>query len=172
MAIRLKRGMGSTADLPTSIFGGPYHCEYAVNWAVNPACWKYSTTAWDQMVQFGRPDSSVIAPPPAVPEAYGKTAAPYDCAANPQGDPSCPGYDAAVAVALAAGKAQTDANVQNFYANQPSVGPGCTGQYQDENGDWQCPSGSTNWMLYGVLAIVGVVALTSIGGGSARRYGR
>jgi hypothetical protein len=34
------------------------------------------------------------------------------------------------------------------------------------------PTSSTSWLLYGVLAVVGVIALVSVGGGSPRRYGR
>lgn len=166
MALRFKRGMGSTADLP-QMLGKPYRCDYTMNWLANPLCWEYTREAWSEIIQFGRPTSAVIAPPPAPAEAYGTVAAPYDCVANPQGDPSCPGYDAAVAASIAAGKAQTNQNISEFFKNQPSVGPGCDGQYQDENGEWQCPSpASTNWLLYGALAAVGVVVLVSIGGRS------
>ena len=170
MAYRHRHGLAAVSDLPT-VFGSPYHCEYAQNWIVNPECWQYSTTAWSQIVQFGLPTSAVIAPPPAVSAAYGTVAAPYDCTANPAGNPSCPGYDAAVAASIAAGNAQTKANISNFFSEQPSVGPGCTGQYQDANGDWQCPSSTTNWLLYGGIAL-GVFALVAMGGGSPRRYGR
>ena len=156
------RGLGAVSDLPTFLDGSPYHCEYALNWAAYPPCWKYSTSAWAQILQFGLPGSNVIAPPPAVPAAYGTVAAPYDCAANPAGSPSCPGYDAAVSASIAAGAAQTKANESAFFASQPSVGPGCTGQYQDENGNWICPTSTgTNWLLYAGLAAAafGVLAV-------------
>lgn len=166
------RGLGAMADLPQSIFGNPVDCRAYMTWISTPECWKYAPSAWEQIVAFERPPSSIIAPPPAVGAAYGSVAAPYDCTANPAGNPSCPGYDAAVTAALKAGAAQTSSNIQAWASIQPSVPPSCDGAYQDANGDWQCPATSTtNWLLYGGIAL-GVFALVAVSSGGPRRYGR
>jgi hypothetical protein len=158
------RGVGSTADFPADLFGGFVDCRKTFSYWIDPRCWKYSQAAWEQMAQFGEPSASAIAPPPAVPEAYGHVAAPYDCAANPAGDPSCPGYDAAVAAALKAGKAQTDTNILDFFKSQPNVAPECAGAYQDDSGNWQCPEKKgINWLLWGGIAVGGVLLVSLVG---------
>ena len=69
---------------------------------------------------------------------------------------NCPEYSAAVDASIAEGKALTDQALLDWYGQQSPV----------------TDPASTNWLLYGVLAVVGLVAVVSVGGGSPRRYGR
>lgn len=136
-------GLASVEDLPGTMFG-TIHCNRLVNWLVNPECWDRSPEAWEQVLAFGRPDSSLVKPPVAPPETFGTVAAPFDCAANPASDPSCPGYDAATAAAIAAGKAQTDEGMRQFFEEQGEV------RGSDSQG--------LSWILWlaGGLAVAGI----------------
>jgi hypothetical protein len=143
-------GAGTTAD-----------CNVGWQWALNSGCWKYSPSAWSQMAQFAQPPSSVIAPPPAVDAGTSTVPAPYKCSSGAMetAATNCPEYSAAVDASLAAGKALTDQAMLDWYAVQSPV--------LDSSA-----SGSTNWLLYAGIALAGVFALSVVGGGSPRRYGR
>lgn len=159
MPYGFNHGMGSTADLPQSIFGGgPVDCTKNFTWLVTPECWHYSTSAWEQVVAFQQPPSSVIKPPPAVGAGTSTVPAPYACSDGSltTAATNCPEYSSAVDASIAQGKALTDQALLDWYGQQAPVTD---------------PS-STNWLLYGALAAVGLVALVFVGGGSPRRYGR
>lgn len=89
---------------------------------------------------------------PAVPAAYGTVAAPYDCVANPIGNPSCPGFDAALAASTAAQKAAADAANQAFFAGiaKSAAQDQCPTSTLIDNGDgtWSCPAGSACFSLF------------------------
>lgn len=111
---------------------------------------------------------------PAVPAGYGTTAAPYDCAANPAGDPSCPGYDAAIAAVTAqqsaAQKAAASAQMQQT-ADQirADAQANCPNQTLIDNGDgtFSCPNpilGVPTWVWLAGGGVVAAALLMSRGG--------
>jgi hypothetical protein len=140
-------GAGTTAD-----------CNVGWQWALNSGCWKYSPSAWSQMAQFQTPPVPV--PPPAVSAGTSTVPAPYQCASGSMATAAtnCPEYSAAVDASIAAGKDLTDAALLDWYGAQTPV--------LDPSG------GSVNWMLYAGIALAAVFALSVVGGGSPRRYGR
>jgi len=159
------RGIGDTASTFGVSTNPAYDCSNAFLWALNAKCWAYSPAAWSQMRQFAPPPAPT-APPPAPPEAYGTVPAPFDCAADPTSSPSCPGYDAAVAAAIAARDAENKARAQQAMSEQPNVAPDCDGAYLDDTGNWRCPYKFSmplwGWALIGVG---GLWAVASIMGG-------
>jgi hypothetical protein len=128
---------------------------------INPFCWGYSREAWSQMAQFSAQAATIPepTPPSAVPAAYGSTAAPYTQAE----------YQAALDAAIAAGSdATTAARLLAAQGMTPVCG---SGQALADDGV-TCVDVTTSWWIYGALALVAVFAVVSLGGGSARRYGR
>jgi hypothetical protein len=179
MAYRSKRGLGSCA-VPNNT------SEAKAQWCLTfPAL--CSTASIQAATMLCYPDqviSPIMEPPhtPAVGAALSSLATPYPCSDGSLATAAtdCPAYSAALDASIAGQQAawdaqnmatmkQTQANLDQINnANPPTCFFGTPTQAAD--GTWSC--GSTNWLLYGALAI-GVVALVSMGGGgSARRYGR
>jgi hypothetical protein len=144
------QGLGCAASTVGSGFISS-DCTSTIAWALDPRCWKYAPSAWNQMCQFTVPPSPV--PPPAVGAGTSTTPAPYDCAATPLASPSCPGYDAAVSAALAAGETATQIQNQEWANQQPIVMPNCGSDtpVQDSAGNWTCPS-SMSWSTIALIA--------------------
>jgi hypothetical protein len=118
-----------------------------LQWFIHSGCWGYSSDAWRQAAAL---PTGILAPVP-VPAAPALT---------PSGN-AVPGTDPAqlAAGALAAGQAATEDNIQSIPDN-PIPAAQC-GFFSTAQPDGTC---STNYLLVGVLAIAGVVALSSIGG--------
>jgi hypothetical protein len=173
-----KRGMGDVLD-PTS--SGALKCGLFAGGVFNKACWCLEWPSLcgsaDYVAAKVLADPSLIAAIQAPPTVGAPTGAalttPPANAADAQAE-----VDAILAQQLAdwnaqnaATIAQTKANLDQVAQNQPITCFFGTATQADD-GTWSCVSSSTNWLLYGALA-VGVLALVSMGGGgSARRYGR
>jgi len=125
--------------------------------AFNPKCFAYSPAAWAEMAQFVPPPAPVA--PPAVASALSSSPAPLTQAE----------YDAELNASIAAGVAATQA--QNLASFQ-SQGTVCASGESLAADGVTCVAPTSSWWLYGALALVGVFAMVSLGGGSARRYGR
>lgn len=177
MAYRANRGLGANMDAQT------IWCSDAWKWPLNPACWGYSPSAWAQMAQFRAqaPKADSIKPPPAVDAGTSTVPAPYQCAAGEMATAAtnCPEYTAAVDAALAQGKQLTDQALLDWFKEQPIVPdakPMCFvgTPVMAPDGSWSCDSsaGSSNWLLWGGLAVGAVFAISMLGGGGPRRYGR
>ena len=179
MAYRSKRGLGSCA-FPNNL------SEAKAQWCLTfPAL--CSTATIQAANALCSPDlviSPILQPPavPAVGAGLSPIPAPYPCSDGSLATAAanCPAYSAAIdsviAQQQAAWDAQNMATMKDTAANLSAINdanpPTCFfgTPTQAADGTWSC--GSTNWLLYGALAI-GVVALVSMGGGgSARRYGR
>jgi hypothetical protein len=121
----------------------------SLNAAFNPKCFAMSQTGWEQAAQFGTLSQPVA---PAAPTQE-QIAATYS-------DPSAlPGV--LVDQAAAATQAQTSAT----FANQLSVGPGCTGATLSADGTtWTCPT-STNWLMWAAIAAAGLGVVLLLKGG-------
>jgi hypothetical protein len=152
-----RRGLGATqSDIATCApTGGFAHDAWA---AIDPTCFAYSPSAWSQMAGFS---PSALATMPVAPSAVSAGAstvpAPYTQAE----------YDAAVNAALAQGLTETQANNLAASQSQSSV----CGSGESLAADGSCVA-STNWLLWGGVALVGLFAIVALGGGSPRRYGR
>jgi hypothetical protein len=146
----MMEGLGCAASTIDTGFGIKVDCTNWSSWLLNSGCWQYRPSAWDQMCQFTVPPSPV--PPPAVDAGTSNVPAPYDCAATPLASPSCPGYDAAVSSALAAGETATQIKNQEWADQQPVV--------QD----------STSWTTIALLAAGIIAAGIFLGGRRKKRY--
>jgi hypothetical protein len=129
------------------------------SWAyyLTPACWYLSRDTWADSTQF-QPLQGAALPvaPAAIPAAYTATAPTVDEAAQQTTD--------SLNAAAAATQAATLAAAQN-------QGTVCdTGETLAADGV-TCVS-STNWALWGAVALVGVFGFVALAGGSPRRYGR
>jgi hypothetical protein len=160
MAYRSKRGLGS-CTFPNNL------SEAKAQWCLTfPAL--CSTATIQAANALCSPDlviSPIMQPPavPAVGAGLSPLPAPYPCSDGSLATAAanCPAYSAAVDSVIAqqqiAWQAQNAATMADTQANLDAIA---------------AANPSTNWLLYGALAI-GVVALVSMGGGgSARRYGR
>ena len=128
-------------------------------YAVDPLCWGYSLAAWNQMAayQASNLNTSPVAPA-AIPAAY-TSVAPTVAEAEQQTTDS---LNAAAAATQAANLAASQ--------NQPMV---CdAGEVLDSDGVTCYTPSSTNWALWGAVALVGVFGFVALAGGSPRRYGR
>jgi hypothetical protein len=125
----------------------------------------------------------VVAPIPAVDAGTSTTPAPYACLPGDTANPNCPGYDAAVAAAIAQQHAANASALNQVAANiRAAIQAGCPNDtlVANADGSLSCPSifaglkfpGLPSWALIAGIAVVGVFALSVVGGGSPRRYGR
>jgi hypothetical protein len=108
----------------------------------NPTCWQ-SLNPPSTVAPVGAPTGSALTVPPAS------------------------GADAQATIDTLVNQQMTDQQALNAGAVQSSWWDTVTGAVGSV-----APDSGTSWLMYGVLAIVGVMAFVSIGGGSARRYGR
>jgi hypothetical protein len=68
--------------------------------------------------------------------------------------------------------AQTQANLDQLAQSQPPFCPFST-PVQAADGSWSCGGGSTNWLLYGAIAVAAVLTLSSLNfSGAPRGYRR
>ena len=128
-------------------------------YAFDPLCWGYSLSAWNQMAAY---QASNLNTPPvapaAIPAAYTATA------------PTVEEAQQQTTAALNAAAAQTQQNNLAASQNQPTV---CdSGEVLADDGVTCYTPSSTNWALWGALALVGVFGAVALSGGSPRRYGR
>lgn len=162
------RGMGGVEVLPTVMLpigistGTPYHCEYTMNWLVNPRCWQYSPSTWASMI------AGNLAAPPAPTGAALTT-------------PPASGADAA---ALAQSLANQQLVAQNAIdaAQVQSSGLDVASSAIVDTADAAAAAakaaadsllnpGGLSLMVWLALGL-GVFGIVAFGGGSARRYGR
>ena len=153
----LRRGFGDVLD-PSA--GTALDCGLFAGGVFNKACWCLqwpslcSSDDYKAAYALAHPEvySPILQPPapPAVSAGVSDVPAPY----------SQDEYEAAVAGALAqqsgAWQAQNQATMDATAANLDAVAP---------------PS-STNWALWGALALVGVFGFVALAGGTPGRYGR
>jgi hypothetical protein len=179
MAYRSKRGLGSCA-FPNNL------SEAKAQWCLTfPAL--CSTATIQAANALCSPDlviSPILQPPavPAVGAGLSPIPAPYPCSDGSLATAAanCPAYSAAIdsviAQQQAAWDAQNMATMKDTAANLSAINdanpPTCFfgTPTQAADGTWSC--GSTNWLLYGGIALLAVFGMTVMGGGSARRYGR
>ena len=153
----VRRGLGGIVSLtPQAIAncaGG------GLKYYLDPLCWEYSPSAWNEMAAFKASNIATMpVAPEAIPAAYTATAPTVDEASQQESN------------MLNAAARQTQANDLAASQNQAVVcGPGEV--LADDGVSCYTPS-STNWALWGALALVGVFGFVALSGGSARRYGR
>ena len=165
MAYRVRRrGFGDVLN-PTG--GTALDCGLLAGGVFNPACWCLSfpstCTASDLAAANALANPNVYAPVQAPPTVQ----APVDLTTPPSS-----GTDAAATVQAllvqqqAAWNAQNMATMQQTAANLKAAAqtqcPGST-LVQNADGSWSCPS-STNWLLYGAIALAAVFGLSMLGG--------
>jgi len=158
--------MGAITDLPpfTSVTGKSDYtrCDQWWIWPLDPRCWKYSPSAWAQIMQFG-----TLPSPPAVqaPAGDAQTKSPAS------GAEAQATIDSVISQQADASKQ----NVQNFFSSQQSVAPSCAGAVQQADGSWKCPTcgffesaqdpgdGSvvcaTSFVKVAIVAAIGMVGL-------------
>ena len=153
----VRRGLGGIVSLtPQAISncaGGGFKYYF------DPLCWEYSPSAWNEMAAFQQSNIATMpVAPAAIPAAYTSVAPSVDDAAQQESD------------VLNAAALQTQANDLAASQNQGVV---CgSGELLSEGGVTCYAPASTNWALWGALALVGVFGVVALSGGSARRYGR
>ena len=161
MAIRFKRGLGDVLN-PTA--GTALDCGLFAGGVFRKECWCMSfpsvCSQSDYVAARALADPSVYTPimaPPAVGAPVGSVLTE---------DPGS-GEQAQAQVDALLVQQQADWNAQN----RQTIAETQAGLDQF-GADYKESTSGTNWLLYGVLAIVGVFGLVAVGGGSARRYGR
>jgi len=161
MPYGLKRGMGDILN-PTA--GTALDCGFFAGGVFKKECWCLDHPTWcsqsDYIAARALADPSVydtLKEPPVVgaPSGTALTVPPVN------GDQANATIDVIIAEQNQAWKDQNAASMAQTQANLDQFGQ-----------DYQNLTSGTNWLLYGVLAAVGLVALVSVGGGSPRRYGR
>lgn len=161
MAIRLKRGMGDVLN-PTA--GTALDCGLFAGGVFRKECWCMSWPSLCSQADY------VASRALADPSVYAALQAPPVVGAPTGSALTVPPASGAEA------QAQVDAIIAQQQAAWDAQNSATMGQTQSGldqfAADFTAATSGTNWMLYGVLAIVGVFALVSVGGGSARRYGR
>ncbi len=143
MAIRSKRGLGSAGNTALAS-----ECNSWLGY-VDPLCWGYNATT-DIARSVTYPELPAMSAPPVV----GSTL--------PDGSP-IPAAPASGEDASAIVQSITDQQITAMQAQNQ-------GFFSSLNQDLNKP-GNNLW-LFGGLALLGVFALSAMGGGSARRYGR
>lgn len=128
-------------------------------YALSPFCWGYSLAAWNQMAAYQASNlNTAPVAPAAIPAAYTATAPTVDEAAQQTTD----SLNAAAAATQAA----------NLAASQNQATVCDAGQVLDADGVTCYTPSSTNWALWGAVALLGVFGFVALAGGSAQRYGR
>ena len=140
---RLRRGLGD-ASQGVLLGNDVATCNSGWYWLL-PFCWELSPAAWSQAAQFS-PTALTTAPvaPAAIPAAYSSTA------------PTVADVEQQTTDSINAAAAATQAANLASSQSQPEV---------DD-------TASTNWALWGAVALVGVFGFVALAGGSPRRYGR
>jgi hypothetical protein len=153
----VRRGLGATYQDALDCSNAPGTAWGALVAAFNPKCFSYSPAAWAEMAQFVPPLAPVA--PPAVSAGTSLTPAPYTEAE----------YQVALDASIAAGSAATKEQTLAAFQSQGTV---CASGETLAADGVTCVAPTASWWLYGALALVAVFAVVSLGGGSARRYGR
>jgi hypothetical protein len=122
----------------------------------DPLCWEYSPSAWNEMASFQSPAAPVA--PAAIPSAY-------TAVAPTVADASQQTTDVLNAAAL-------QSQEQNLAAaqNQSTI---CDSDQTLAADGVTCVDNnpSTNWALWGAVALVSVFGVVALAGGSPRRHG-
>ena len=166
MAYRIRR-RGFGVLNPTA--GTALDCGLTAGGVFNKACWCLSwpslCSAADYQAAYALANPGVYAPiqaPPTVQAPAGSAiTVPPASGADAQAT-----IDAVLAQQEAAAQAQNAATMQQTAANlQAAAQTQCPGAtlVQNADGSWSCPT-STNWLLYGAIALAAVFGLSMLGG--------
>ena len=167
MAYRVRRrGFG---DVLNPMAGTALDCGFFAGGIFNPACrclsFPSTCSASDYAAAYALAHPSVYAPiqaPPTVQAPAGSAlTVPPASGADAQAT-----IDAVLAQQEAAAQAQNAATMQQTAANlQAAAQTQCPGAtlIQNADGSWSCPT-STNWLLYGAIALAAVFGLSMLGG--------